>query len=170
MVGYAAVILIGLAPVALAAPGLILGQAPGADCVAPLLYAPAHPPGLAEPDWYAEIAMEQRLDVRCGVDAADCPVAFFSSRCNEPGEDHYLALDGQLLRVRREPGQEDQAGYEGRFQGEGARMLVAPLPGWSFDGDAEQHYYTKAFAQPVEVTLNYGGKTLRFRALYDGSP
>ena len=170
MIGSAAVMLVGMAPLALAATGLVLGEVPGADCVAPRLYAPAYPPGLSEADWYAGIAMDEQLDVRCGVDAAACPVTFFSSRCNEPDEDHYLALGGQVMRVRREPGQVAGAGYEGQFQGEGVRMQVVPLPGWSFDGDPEQHYYSKAFAQPVEVTLDYNGQMLRFHALYDGSP
>lgn len=170
MMRYAAVIVLGMAPGAFAAPGLALGEAPGADCVAPRLYAPVHPPGLAAPDWYAGIGMGERLDVRCGIDAAACPVGFFSSRCNGPGEAHYLALDGQVLRVRRWPVQEGVAGYDGLFLGEGVRMRVTPLPGWSFDGDAEQHYDTKAIAQPVEVTLDYKGQVLRFRALYDGSP
>ena len=170
MVRYVAVIVLGGVPAAFAAPGLTLGEAPGADCVAPLLYAPVHPPALTEPDWYAAIGMAERLDVRCGVDVSACPVAFFSSRCNEPGEDHYLALERQVLRVRRGPGQGDQIGYAGQFLGDGVRLQVAPLPAWSFEGDAEQHYDTKAFAQPVEVTIDHNGKVLRFRALYDGSP
>lgn len=170
MVGYAVVMLIGMAPVALAATGPALGEVPGADCVAPRLYAPVHPPGLSEPDWYAGIAMDERLDVHCDVDAAVCPVAFFSSRCNEPEEDHFLALDGKVLRVRRGPGQADEAGYAGQFQGEGVQMQVTALPGWSFDGDPEQHYDTRAFSEPVEVTVDYNGQVLRFRALYDGSP
>lgn len=170
MIRYAAVILSCAMAPAWAASGLVLGEAPGGDCVAPRLYAPAHPSGVDAPEWYAGIALTQPLDARCGTEPAACPLAFFSSRCNEPGEDHYLALEGQVLRVRREPGQEDAGDYDGLFQGDGVRMQVQPLPGWSFEGDAEQHYYTKAFSKPVEVTLDYRGQTVRFRALYDGSP
>lgn len=167
---YVSVMLLGMASAAPASP-LLLGEAPGADCVAPRLYAPAQMPPSAPLPWYAALEPDEPLDARCQTDPSACPVAFFTSRCNEAGEPHYLAINGTVVVVQRVPGSLQEA-YFGEFAGDRTRLWVRPLPpAWAPPAwDDEQAHGTLSAAVPVQVEIHHQGQVLHVTALYDSSP
>ena len=99
------------------------------------------------------------------------PGGVFTSRWNEAGEPHYLAINGTVVVVQRVPGSLQEA-YFGEFAGDRTRLWVRPLPpAWAAPAwDDEQAHGTLSAAVPVQVEIHHQGQVLHVTALYDSSP
>lgn len=151
------------AAVTAGSPGEIVPTAdPGSDCVAAKIYASRSDRNLKYDKLYCSVNKDSGAYDRCLQNISSEPtIAFFTDRCNAPGDGAYVSFNGTAHRVMWQPGiRHPDVSYAGTWKGGNVEVRIVPRK-------LIERFEEDRVTYSVDVIITSGGSSVTIPAIYD---
>lgn len=135
---------------------------PGSDCVAAKIYASRSERNLKYDKLYCSVNKDSGAYDRCLQNTSTEPtIAFFTDRCNAPGDGAYVSFNGKTHTVLWKSGaRHPDVGYAGTWKGGNVEVRIVPRK-------LIERFEEDRVTYSVDVIITSGGSSATIPAIYD---